>query len=162
MEGSSHQWVQRRGCYEVRKKDTTHSSILIVCCMSIGPEYYNFHTVDLVPPVFVWVGCANTIFQRKHSRWSLRSVAALFRDQKHGDDPGDGSMYSFYSRVALVQSAMDNGHSWHFFAVKERMNQVERDVSYHYMGSSIASRGRPSSRIMNDVFEEFCEHSTAK
>jgi hypothetical protein len=140
---------------------------------------------DLVPPVFVWVGCANTIFQRNHSRWSLRSVAALFRDQQHVaasfDDPGDEVTYSFYSRVAIVQSAMDTGHSWHMFAVKERFkprhtestskiapsrmhlsDRDERDVSYHYMGSSIASRGRPSSHIMNDVFEEFCEHFTAK
>jgi hypothetical protein len=139
--------------------------------------------VDLVPPVFVWVGCANTILQRNHSRLSLRSVAALFRDQQHGaacfDDPGDEITYSFYSRVALVQSAMNTGHSWHMFAVKERLKPrhsestsnvalsrmhssdwEERDVSYHYMGSSIASRGRPSSRIMNDLFAEFCE--TAK
>ncbi len=132
----------------------------------------------MIPPVFVWVGCANTILQRKVSHWSLRSVAALFRDQQHGagsfDDPGDESTYSFYSRVALVQSAMDTGHSWHMFAVKERLKprhsdstssrhlDQERDVSYHYMGSSIASRGRPNARIMNDVFEEFCSNSTTK
>ena len=78
-----------------------------------------------------------------------------------------------------MQSAMDTGHSWHMFAVKERLcplhseslsnlaqnrvhstDLVERDVSYNYMGSSIASRGRPSSHIMIDVLEEFCEHST--
>ncbi len=139
----------------------------------------------MVPPVFVWVGCANTILQRKGPRWSLRSVAALFRDQQHEaaifDDAGDEITYSFYSRVALVQSAMDTGHSWHMFAAKESLrprhsdstsslaptrkhllDQVDRDVSYHYMGSSIASRGRPNTRLMNDVFEEFCANSTTQ
>lgn len=138
----------------------------------------------MVPPVFVWVGCANTILQKKGPRWSLRSVAALFRDQQHDaasfDDAGDGITYSFYSRVALVQSAMDTGHSWHMFAVKERLRprhsdptsslaptqkrslDQDRDVSYHYMGSSIASRGRPNTRLMNDVFEEFCAKSTTQ
>mmetsp|Transcript_39934 Transcript_39934/g.96116 ORF Transcript_39934/g.96116 Transcript_39934/m.96116 type:complete len:106 (+) Transcript_39934:129-446(+) len=94
------------------------------------------------------------------------------------DANGDGQTLSYYSRVALTQSAMEAGHAWHMFAVKDSLkplqlvsksssilsashtlDQVERCVSYHYMGSSNTSRGRPSSRIMNDVFEEFCENT---
>lgn len=132
--------------------------------------------VDLVPPIYVWVGSAYNVQQRENLRW--RSVVMSHREQEYNTEKmKDGisrlgefhpeSMYSFYSRVALRQSAMDPGHSWHMFAVKERLNllpkvnQVEKDVSYHYIGSTIAARGRPSSRIMNDVFEEFIEHSAS-
>ena len=81
------------------------------------------------------------------------------------DDFHNGNIYSFYSRVALRQSTMDPGHYWHMFAVKERLtlkNMIKRDVSYHYIGSTIAARGRPGSRIINDVFEDFIEHSASK
>lgn len=92
----------------------------------------------------------------------MRSVAALFREHKQDGSRGNesGNTYTFYSRVALVQSAMDAGHSWHMFAVKEHFSESLVKRTTHYMGSSIASRGRPSSRIMNDVFEEYCEHTS--
>mmetsp|Transcript_31674 Transcript_31674/g.66605 ORF Transcript_31674/g.66605 Transcript_31674/m.66605 type:complete len:536 (-) Transcript_31674:52-1659(-) len=153
----------------------------------VGPTSWLLR--DLVPPVYVWVGRATTIGQSKHSRRSLRSIAASFRQQQYDaaidkdedsiDDFGIENSYSYYSRVVLKQSSMEAGHSWHMFAVKERLNplhssstsrtmlasytmdQVERHVSYHYMGSSNASRGRPSTRIMSDVFEEFCENSSS-
>lgn len=142
----------------------------------VGPTSWLLR--DLVPPIYVWVGCANVIGQRKHSHRSLRSLAATQFRQEHseiettGDIPNDGTSYSYYSRVALTQSAMETGHSWHMFAVRENLKPMhsvtaaltstlrhERNVSYHYIGSSIASRGRPSKRIINDVFEEFCETS---
>jgi len=149
----------------------------------VGPTSWLLR--DFVPPIYVWAGCANFIKQRKHSR---QSIAASFRQQQcdmpmeeDGSDvngPSDEQTYSYYSRVALTQSAMETGHSWHMFAVQEKLKpphlyssssakqshahrggQLERDVSYHYIGSTNASRGRPSRRIMNDVFEEFCEAS---
>ncbi len=135
----------------------------------------------MVPPVYVWVGCAKAIGQR-HSNKSYRSIDVLFHRQQSdmGMDKDNAPVhdladksYSYYSRIALTQSAMETGHSWHMFAVKEELKQpsspetkmvhrhanhhVERDISYKYIGSSNASRGRPSTRIMNDVFEEFCE-----
>ena len=137
----------------------------------------------MVPPIYVWVGCAYNI-HGDHLRW--RSIAELHRQQQYNTEKDEGGlsrlanfrneniMYSFYSRIALRQSAMDSGHSWHMFAVKERLNRseqsasrriddlehtVERDVSYHYIGSTVAARGRPSSRIMCDVFEEFIERN---
>ncbi len=135
-----------------------------------------------MPPVYVWAGCASNIGRRRRSH---RSIGALFRQQQHGgesdahetivprDFTRDGA-YTYYSRVVLTQSAMEAGHSWHMFAAKERLapphrssssrhehasERNEPEVSYHYIGSSLASRGRPSSRIMNDAFEEFCEAS---
>lgn len=130
----------------------------------VGPTSWLLR--DLVPPIYVWVGCANALFQKKGSQLSLRSVAALLREHEQdrssrGND--SGNTYTFYSRIALVQSAMDAGHSWHMFAVKELFSESLVKNTAYYIGSSIVSRGRPSSRIMNDVFEEYCEHtSTAK
>jgi hypothetical protein len=133
----------------------------------VGPTSWLLR--DLVPPIYVWVGCANALFQRKGTpQLSMRSVAALFREHEHDgssrsrNDSGT-TTYTLYTRIALVQSAMDAGHSWHMFAVKEHFSKSFVKKTTHYIGSSIASRGRPSSRIMNDVFEEYCEHtSTAK
>lgn len=141
----------------------------------------------MVPPVYVWVGRANSIGQRKHAHRSLKSIAASFRKQQYDDGANESTdkevfrnndeeaTYSYYSRMALTQSAMETGHSWHMFVVKEKLkptsssgrgarilDQVQREISYHYMGSSTASRGRPSSRILTDVFEEFCENSSDK
>ena len=129
----------------------------------------------MVPPVYVWVGCAKHIGRGGRTRHrSFRSIAASFREQQgqdfHAAGRSDEQTYSYYSRLALTQSALEAGHHWHMFAVQERLKPlhhsathaaglVQRDVSYHYIGSSIASRGRPTSRIMNDVFEEFCADS---
>ncbi len=134
--------------------------------------------VDLVPPIYVWVGRAYNVHQREHLRW--RSVVELYYRQQECNaekekdgvsrlgDFRNGNMFSFYSRVALRQSTMDPGHYWHMFAVKERLNllpkvnMIKRDVSYEYIGSTIAARGRPGGKIMNDVFEDFVEHTASE
>lgn len=122
---------------------------------------------DLVPPVYAWVGCASVIGRRTRSHGSV--AASLHRQQCRASC--EEVMY--FSRVALTQSAMEAGHRWHMFAVQEGWNppasahgkitkrmlapeQGERHRSYHYIGSSIAARGRPSSRIMYDVLEDYC------
>ena len=140
----------------------------------------NMHIiVDLVPPIYVWVGCAYTIQHRENLH--ARSAIELLRQHQNSAKmdkvglPGlnfcDEQMYSYsvYSRVALRQSAMDPGHSWHMFVAEERyrlhselqtdtLDHLKQDVSYHYIGSTLASRGRPSRNIMNDVFEQFSEN----
>lgn len=126
----------------------------------VGPTSWLLR--DLTPPVYVWVGCANMIGQRKRSR---RSVALSYRPQPRNASSAEAQ---YFSRVALTQSAMEAGHHWHMFAVQERSTPsvsalrtpeaAERQISYHYIGSSSASRGRPSSRIMKDVLEEFCSN----
>lgn len=132
----------------------------------------------MIPPAYVWVGSA---IQTTNSRNTLRSIAATFRrQQQHGStnskdiemrlhEPLADRTYSYYSRVALKQSAMEPGHPWHHFAALERIKAISNshtrptvDVSYHYMGSSLASRGRPSSRIIKDVYEEFCDDTQLK
>lgn len=151
----------------------------------VGPTSWLLR--DLVPPVYVWVGCSMAIGRRSRSNRSLKSISASFHQQQqqgeidHDDSSinyhsGNGGSFTYFSRMALTQSAMESGHHWHIYAVKERLKSaqsnprlsrkrhkaehVERELSYHYLGSSNASMGRPSSRIMNDVFEEFCEQNS--
>ncbi|EED95524.1 predicted protein [Thalassiosira pseudonana CCMP1335] len=139
---------------------------------------------DLVPPVYVWVGCSldmisksNTAGQRKRAYPSLKSLSETYRNQQLLDNTGgvdevrleDGvgnvGVYSFYSRVVMTQSSMDTGHAYHLFAVEEKCISAEsrNDVmwrsSYHYMGSTKASLGRPTSDVMRDVFAEWREIS---
>ena len=69
-------------------------------------------------------------------------------------------------RFAIKQSAMEAGHYWHMFVANEISRkttsnmQVERDVSYQYIGSSNASRGRPTIHFMRDTYEEYREKSS--
>lgn len=132
----------------------------------IGPTSWLLR--DLMPPVYVWIGCsldlagASAVRKRKLSKPSLRSLAASFHNQQHlkGDTRGFNAEteYSFYSRLALTQSAMESGHAWNMFAVEENASSVDWKSLHQYIGSSMASRGRPSSGIMEDVFVEWCEH----
>ncbi|KAL7544961.1 hypothetical protein ACHAWF_008333 [Thalassiosira exigua] len=106
---------------------------------------------DLVPPAYVWVGCAASI-QNRSPQQSAASGAG-------------------YSRVALSQTAMEAGHAWHMFAVREGTQAIPplshgvaseptgRAASYHYVGSSMSARGRPSSGVMSDALEDFCENA---
>jgi hypothetical protein len=81
------------------------------------------------------------------------------------DGVGNVGVYSFFSRVVMTQSSMDTGHAYHLFAVEEKCISAEsrNDVmwrsSYHYMGSTKASLGRPTSDVMRDVFAEWREIS---
>ena len=129
---------------------------------------------------------ANTRRRKLHSNPSLRSIIAAYRHQQQSSDDAvnlevtEGkATYSFYSRVALTQSTMDAGHAWNMFAVKESIDDLSQfsssssahsshengnakekwDSTYHYMASTKASSGRPTSGIMKDVFLEWCENN---
>lgn len=122
-----------------------------------------------MPPVYVWIGCsldiagANSLRKRKLlSKPSLRSIAESYRNQQrieegedHANGADDATEYSFYSRLAITQSSMETGHSWNIFAVKENASHEDWHSSHQFIGSSIASRGRPNSGIMKDVFAEW-------
>jgi len=128
----------------------------------IGPTAWLLR--DLIPPSYSWVGSAKQIGQR--SRRSLRSIAATYLEQQNEDNTSshafnEDAVYSYHSRIVMKQSAMETGHLWHMFVVKETISsrrqseKISTQEDYHYIGSSISSRGRPSSRIMKDLFEEF-------
>ena len=140
----------------------------------VGPTSWLLR--DLVPPVYVWIGFAldiagaNSLRKRKLSKPSLRSLAASYRNQQRaerGEDQefkrdtssvDDAAEYSFYSRLAMTQSAMETGHAWNIFAVEEKASSEDwQPTSHQFIGSSMSSRGRPSSGIMKDVFAEWCD-----
>jgi len=138
----------------------------------VGPTSWLLR--DLIPPVYVWIGCsldiagANTVRKRKLlAKPSLRSIAESYRNQQridkgedHASSADDATEYSFYSRLAMTQSSMETGHAWNIFAVKENASNEDWQSSHQFIGSSMASRGRPSSGIMKDVFVEWISHSS--
>ena len=132
----------------------------------IGPVAWLLR--DLIPPCYSWVGLAKKFGQHSRSRRSLRSIAATYLEQQNDDRISshafnEDAVYSYYSRIVMKQSAMETGHLWHMFVVKETIrpqrqsDKTSTQEHYHYIGSSISSRGRPSSRIMNDLLEEYYE-----
>jgi hypothetical protein len=154
------------------------------CEPPVGPTSWLLR--DLIPPVYVWVGCsfdllrrATVAGQRRKPLPSIESLIAEYRTQEALDDDPDNFLihkshegaYSFHSRVALTQSSMDAGHLYHLFAVREVAEisscrsqtkwAATQDVlwksTYEFMGSTKSSLGRPTSEIMNDVFEEWSE-----
>ncbi len=130
---------------------------------------------DLSPPVYVWVGCswdimnANSRSRRSHRHPSLRSIQAAYqqqqkeqRDHSYGEEnhdrvnfkAADGKVtYSYYSRIALTQSAMDAGHAWRMFAVKEKVSRSSSSLplSSHFPYKNKLIGGQ-SNR--NKYFEE--------
>jgi hypothetical protein len=132
----------------------------------VGPTSWLLR--DLIPPVYFWVACsldiagANTLRKRKLSKPSLRSLAASYRNQQQtetGEDQKDdgATEYSFYSRLAMTQTTMETNHPFHIFAVEENASNEDWQTSHQFIGSSMASRGRPNSGIMKDIFAEWCD-----
>ena len=148
---------------------------------AVGPTAWLLR--DLIPPVYVWVGCSLDLLNRvnipgknRMSRPSIDSLVASYCNQQGLDrnsidefiDNHDNIEYTFYSRVALMQSTMNVGHMYHLFAVKEtaemplhsgrnKIHNVAWNSSHIFMGSMKSSLGRPTIRVMNDVFEEWNE-----
>ena len=139
----------------------------------VGPTSWLLR--DLIPPVYVWIGCAldisgaSSLRKRKLSKRSLRSLAKLYRDQQmmipeedqHFDD-NDAAEYSFYSRLVMTQTSMGSGHTWNIFAVKENASSKDWQSTHQFIGSAMPSRGRPNRGIMKDVFAEWCDKNNDK
>lgn len=127
----------------------------------VGPTSWLLR--DLIPPVYVWVGCSLDLLKgteiagrKRRARPSRESLVA-----RHGNEIGDINFYHFYSRVALMQSSMDSGHMYHLFAVRETAeifpDTLVWESSSEFMGSLKSSLGRPTSDVMRDVMEEWIE-----
>ena len=136
----------------------------------VGPTSWLLR--DLMPPVYVWIGCsldiagANNVRKRKLlSKPSLRSIAESYRNQQgegglDTSSADDAMEYSFYSRLAMTQTSMETGHSWNIWAVKENASNEDWQSTHKFIASTIASRGRPNSGIMKDVFTEWISLSS--
>eukprot|EP00980_Cylindrotheca_fusiformis_P003098 scaffold720_cov114-Cylindrotheca_fusiformis.AAC.6 len=89
---------------------------------------------DFTPPVFCWIGNAAQI----------------------GKLPKEGCKVT---RIALSQSAMEEGHLWHMFAAREctQSHKKTPTVEYHYLASSSSASGRPTRALARKVLENFGE-----
>ena len=103
---------------------------------------------DFSPPVFSWVGCVLPLSPH-HSK------------RPHGSHVDDYRKAIHHSRVVCTQSVMQEGHSWHMFAVRE--HSVPKDSSsettdhstYQYLASTKTSSGRPPKDIVRHIFNEW-------
>lgn len=88
---------------------------------------------DFFPPVFVWVGSAVSLTNRRRN------------PEDHYDAP------NYFSRVTMMQSVMNECHAWHLFGAKE----LRGKTTYQYLASTSTSAGRPTSSIIKSVFDEW-------
>ena len=104
---------------------------------------------DFSPPVFCWVG--NALPLRDTEATSTRL------------SKNDSEQEYFYSEIALMQSVMNPGHSWHMFASKQPVRALAKHenqsstamVRYEYLASTKSASGRPTKEVVRRLFQEF-------
>jgi len=88
---------------------------------------------DFFPPVFAWIGCA----------------VSLSRDEVRQSN--NDSDFFFFSRVSMMQSILNEGHSWQLFGVKE----YNHKQTHQYLASTNTAAGRPTIAIVKSIFDEW-------
>lgn len=108
-------------------------------------------SADWAAPVFVWIASALDIAKRNSA------ASLLHRMELEDRDPGKFSSFSYCSSVGLMQSVVEEARPWHMFAAVENYHSdtSETETKYQYMGSTNSSSGRPSSKVMEQVFREW-------
>jgi len=103
-------------------------------------------SADWAAPIFVWISSALNI--------AKKNSAAHEQEDK---DPNKFSSFSYCSSVGLMQSVIEKGRSWYMFAAVENCHSetLETETNYQYMGSTKSSSGRPSSKVMEQVYREW-------
>lgn len=99
---------------------------------------------DFKPPIFCWVANALTFTAKERFRLQQKQNAL------HGHH--DEEVFP-YSRVALVQSVMSEGHPWHIFAAKED-DQKPSLAEYNYLASTQSGSGRPTRDVMSHILHQ--------
>jgi len=112
-------------------------------------------SADWAAPVFVWISSALNIARKKNSAASL-----LHMLEQEDMDPDKFSSFSYCSSVGLMQSVIEEDRPWHMFAALENCHSdtLESETIYQYMGSTKSSSGRPSSKVMEQVYRTFMEN----
>lgn len=150
------------------------------CEPPVGPTSWLLR--DLIPPVYVWVGCSFDLLRKAkikdNTRKIMPSIASLIAmygndhfSDKHSDsiDDGNEEAHHVYTRLALTQTCMDTGHMYRLFAVKETAEFYSRQQkskaycavwksNYEFVGSLKSSLGRPTSEVMYDMYEDWNEN----
>ena len=86
---------------------------------------------DFIPPIYSWIGCGLPINEQR-----------------------SGSSRGLYSRVALVQSALEEGHPWHLFGIHQHTSGTSVPDA-DYLSSTKSSSGRPTQAVLRRVLMEF-------
>ena len=103
---------------------------------------------DFYPPIFCWIGNAASVDAK-----TRRAVLSQTSSSSHHSN---GDPRSFYSRIAITQSVVDEGHPWHIFGVRRTADATEKvPFVYDYLASTMASAGRPTQSIMRRILQEF-------
>lgn len=90
---------------------------------------------DFSPPVFCWIGDALRLAVPKK------------------DTTGDCGERCNFSRMSLVQSVMEQGHSWHVFAAKECTDK-KLPTEYVFLCRTSSSSGRPTRAVLEKILED--------
>jgi hypothetical protein len=90
---------------------------------------------DFSPPIYCWIGNAMSLGRPPRG------------DVEHE--------MCHLSRVALTQSVMDEGHSWHMYAAKDCTRGIQKfPTSYVYLASTRSASGRPTRDLIIKILED--------
>ena len=91
---------------------------------------------DFTPPAYCWIGDA--------LRLPVPRMHPDFSDEQ-----------CYLSRIALMQSTMEHGHSWHIFVAKECMRRDKKlPTEYISLGSTSSNSGRPTRAVLRQILED--------
>jgi hypothetical protein len=93
---------------------------------------------DFTPPAFCWIGDA------------LPLGNPTSRNTEHRGEQ------CHLARVAVTQSVMDSGHSWHIFVAKECTHDGKEKLptEYIFLGSTRSASGRPTRAVLKQILED--------
>ena len=108
-------------------------------------------SADWAAPAFVWIASALDIAKRNSA------ASLLHRMELEDKDRDKISSFSYCSSVGLMHSVVEEARPWHMFAAVENYHSDTSDTetTYQYMGSTKSSSGRPSSKVMEQVYREW-------
>jgi hypothetical protein len=113
-------------------------------------------SADWAAPVFVWISSALNFARKKNSAASLIHML-----EQEDIDPDKFSSFSYCSSIGLMQSVIEEDRPWHMFAALENCHSdstLESETKYQYIGRTKSSSGRPSSKVMEQVYRRFIEN----
>jgi len=102
---------------------------------------------DFSPPVFCWVGNACPLPPQLQQQQQEHHL--LHQTRYHQRPAGN---FRYYCSLALLQSVLLEGHSWHMFARSDADDARHR---YDYIASTANSSGRPTQTVLLRIFREF-------
>ena len=112
-------------------------------------------SADWAAPVFVWISSTLNFSRKKNSAASLIHML-----EQEDIDPDKFSSFSYCSSIGLMQSVTEVDRPWHMFAALENCHSdtLESETKYQHIGSTQSSSGRPSSKVMEQVYHRFIEN----